>query len=166
MARAETVHLAKRVLVVDVELTENRTQITGLVAAETPELPEDAGPWVRSPPPSSSRSGHTQSVPTARPPSRRSRAPPIPASSSTTLRHRLNPGGHRRLNRALNTIVLTRTRTDPQTRAYINRRLTEDTTHKEIQRCLKRAIPGDRSSASSLPSTQHLERCHQQLDTT
>ena len=34
---------------------------------------------------------------------------PIPASSGNTVRHRLNRGGDRRLNRALHTIVLVRT---------------------------------------------------------
>lgn len=55
---------------------------------------------------------------------------PIPASSGNTVRHRLN--------RALNTIVLTRMRTDPATRAYIDRRLAEGKTGKKIRRCLKR----------------------------
>lgn len=54
------------------------------------------------------------------------------------MRHRLNRGGDRRLNRALNTIVLTRMRTDPATRSYIDRRLAEGKTSKEIRRCLKR----------------------------
>ncbi len=62
----------------------------------------------------------------------------IPASSGNTIRHRLNRGGDRRLNRALNTIVLTRMRTDPSTRAHIHRRLAEGKTRKEIRRCLKR----------------------------
>jgi transposase len=39
---------------------------------------------------------------------------PIPASSGNTVRHRLNRGGDRQLNRAINTIVLTRMRTDPR----------------------------------------------------
>nr|WP_281378442.1 transposase [Gordonia humi] len=41
------------------------------------------------------------------------RACPIPASSGNAVRHCLNHGGDRRLNRALNTIVLTRMRTGP-----------------------------------------------------
>lgn len=56
------------------------------------------------------------------------------------MRHRLNRGGDRRLNRALNTIVLTRMRTAPATRAYIDRRLAEGKTAKEIRRCLKRYV--------------------------
>jgi len=37
-------------------------------------------------------------------------ASPIPASSGLTIRHRLNRGGDRQLNRALHTIVLARAR--------------------------------------------------------
>ena len=39
---------------------------------------------------------------------------PIPASSGQVIRHRLNRGGDRQLNRALHTIVLARLRDDPQ----------------------------------------------------
>jgi transposase len=65
---------------------------------------------------------------------------PIPASSGKTIRHRLNRGGDRALNRAIHTIVLTRTRNCARTRAYIDRRTTEGKTPREIQRCLKRYI--------------------------
>ena len=65
---------------------------------------------------------------------------PIPASSGNTLRHRLNRGGDRRLNRALTTIAIVRMRMDPQTRAYVERRRTEGRTTKEIMRSLKRYI--------------------------
>lgn len=56
------------------------------------------------------------------------------------MRHRLNRGGDRRLNRALNPIVLTRMRTDPDTRAYIERCLAEGKTNKEFRRCFKRYV--------------------------
>lgn len=54
--------------------------------------------------------------------------------------HRLNRGGDRRVNRALNTIVLTRMRTDPATGNYIERQLAESKTSKEIRRCPKRYV--------------------------
>lgn len=65
---------------------------------------------------------------------------PIPASSGKTIRHRLCRGGDRQLNRALHTIMLTRTRNHPATREYIDRRTAENKTPREIQRCLKRYI--------------------------
>jgi Transposase IS116/IS110/IS902 family len=76
-----------------------------------------------------------------RPCSPQSPAPaPIPASSGLTNRHSLNRGGDRQLNRALHTIVLTRSRTDPKNRAHITRRLAEGKTVRETKRCHKRII--------------------------
>lgn len=65
---------------------------------------------------------------------------PIPASSGKTIRHRLDRGGDRQLNRALHTIILARRRTDPETQAYITRRLTEGKSQREAVRCLKRYL--------------------------
>jgi transposase len=65
---------------------------------------------------------------------------PLPASSGRTIRHRLNRGGDRALNRALHTIALTRIRSCPRTRAYVARRTTEGKTTREIRRCIKRYI--------------------------
>lgn len=65
---------------------------------------------------------------------------PIPASSGSTVRHRINRGGDRRLNRALHLAVVTRMRMDPVTRAYVERRITEGRTLREIRRCLKRYL--------------------------
>src|SRR5207247_1983365 len=50
---------------------------------------------------------------------------PIPASSGKITRHRLNPGGDRQANHALWRIVLTRMRSHPATRAYVERRTKE-----------------------------------------
>jgi transposase len=65
---------------------------------------------------------------------------PIPANSGTLVRHRLDRGGDRRLNRALHTIILNRRRLDPQTQAYITRRLSEGKSEREAVRCLKRYL--------------------------
>jgi transposase len=65
---------------------------------------------------------------------------PIPASSGKVIRHRLDRGGDRRLNRALHTIVLCRRRLDPETKAYIARRLAEGKSEREAVRCLKRYL--------------------------
>jgi transposase len=67
-------------------------------------------------------------------------AAPIPASSGKTVRYRLNRSGDRQLNRALHNIALCRLRFDPATRAYAERRRTENKTDREILRCLKRYI--------------------------
>lgn len=67
-------------------------------------------------------------------------AAPIPASSGLTNRHRLNRSGDRQLNRALHTIVLSRSRTDAATQAYIARRTTGGKTIRETKRALKRSV--------------------------
>jgi len=65
---------------------------------------------------------------------------PLQASSGRTVRHRLNRGGDRALNRAIHTIALTRMRDCTRTRAYVERRRAEAKTDREIRRCLKRYI--------------------------
>jgi transposase len=67
-------------------------------------------------------------------------ASPLPASSGKTTRHRLNRGGDRSANNALWTIAMVRMRSDPRTRAYVDRRTMEGMSSKEIHRCLKRYI--------------------------
>jgi transposase len=65
---------------------------------------------------------------------------PIPASSGKVTRVRLNPGGNRRANHALWRIVITRMSSDPRTRRYVQRRLDEGLTKREIIRALKRYV--------------------------
>src|SRR6266540_3259725 len=67
-------------------------------------------------------------------------AAPIPASSGLVLRHRLDPGGDRQLNRALHTIVVSRRKHDPATSAYVERRRAEGKSVREAIRCLKRYL--------------------------
>jgi transposase len=65
---------------------------------------------------------------------------PLQASSGKTVRHRLNRGGDRSANNALWTIAMVRMRSDPRTRAYVDRRTKEGLSRKEIHRCLKRYL--------------------------
>jgi transposase len=67
-------------------------------------------------------------------------AAPLPASSGKVTRHRLNRGGNRQANHALWRVALTRMSSDPRTRIYVQRRLDEGLTKKEIMRVLKRYI--------------------------
>jgi len=80
---------------------------------------------------------------------------PLPASSGRTIRHRLNRGGDRALNRAIHTIALTRIRSCPRTRAYVQRRTLEGKTPREIRRCLKRYIARElfRTLTNTMTST-------------
>lgn len=138
--RREAVRLARRVRTLNDDLARSRSDLTELTAQDTPQLLELRGvgavvaasvliAWshpgrVRSEAAMASLAGTC----------------PIPASSGNTVRHRLNRGGDRRLNRALTTITIVRMRTDPNTRAYVARRRAEGRTTKEIMRSLKRYI--------------------------
>jgi transposase len=65
---------------------------------------------------------------------------PIEASSGRVVRHRLNRGGDRQLNRALHTIVMIRETWHEPTRRYVARRIAEGKSEREIRRCLKRTV--------------------------
>jgi len=71
---------------------------------------------------------------------RQAGAAPIPVSSGRRDRVRLNRGGDRQLNCALHRIAITRARTCPRTRAYLDRKLAEGKTKPEAYRCLKRHL--------------------------
>jgi transposase len=138
--RQEAIRLAKRIVALDGELVNNRKALDAAVEETAPELCELPGVG----------SVVAASVLTAwsHPGRVRSEAAfaalagtcPIPASSGNTLRHRLNRGGDRRLNRALTTVVIVRMRAHAPTRAYVARRRAEGRTTKEIMRTLKRYI--------------------------
>jgi transposase len=65
---------------------------------------------------------------------------PIPASSGSSQRHRLNYAGHRQANSALYRSVIVRMRFHQPTIDYVARRTTEGKTKREIIRCLKRYL--------------------------
>jgi transposase len=67
-------------------------------------------------------------------------AAPIPASSGMVVRHRLDRGGDRQLNRALHTIVVSRRKHHAPTLAYIERRLGEGKSVRDAIRSLKRYL--------------------------
>jgi transposase len=67
-------------------------------------------------------------------------AAPVEASSGQVVRHRLNRGGDRQLNRALHTIVMLRQVHHGPTRAYTSRRIAQGRSQREIRRCLKRTV--------------------------
>ena len=65
---------------------------------------------------------------------------PLQASSGRVTRHRLNRGGDRQANRALWTIVISRLASDPATQAYMERRVKEGRSKREVIRILKRYV--------------------------
>jgi hypothetical protein len=59
------------------------------------------------------------------------------ALSGKTQQHRLNRGGVRDANNALWTVTLIRLRNNARTKIYVEKRVAEGKSNKEIQRCLK-----------------------------
>jgi transposase len=155
-ARAEAVRLAKRVLELDTELHANEAQIAELVrdspAAGLLER-TGVGPITAA----------TTLVAWSHPGRIRNEAAfasiagvnPIPASSGNTTRHRLNRGGDRQLNRALNVVAMVRMLHDPETRTYVEKRRAEGKTDREIRRILKRYLA--RSIYRHLNTTANLK---------
>jgi transposase len=65
---------------------------------------------------------------------------PLDASSGNQQRHRLNPGGNRRLNAALHLIAVCQARDPGPGRRYYLRKLTQGKTPAEARRALKRRL--------------------------
>ena len=132
--------LARRIQLLDREITDHTRAITTLVRAWRPELltPCGVGPIVAAvvlcawSHPGRCRSDAAFAM--------LGGAAPIPASSGQTVRVRLNRSGDRHLNQALHVIVLTRLRYDPATRAYAQRGRVQGKTNREIRRCLVRYV--------------------------
>ena len=65
---------------------------------------------------------------------------PIPVSSGRTDRHRLDPGGNRRLNSAFYMLAIIRIRDDPRTAVYLAKQRANGKTKREAIRNLKRHL--------------------------
>ena len=141
VARSEAVRLAKHISGLDADIKANSSRITELVEiSEAAPLLQETGfgpvtaaicltAWfhqgrVRSEAAFASVAG----------------ANPVPASSGNTVRHRLNRGGDRTLNKALHMVPLSRMAFDAQTIGYVEKRQAEGRTKKEIRRCVKRYL--------------------------
>lgn len=65
---------------------------------------------------------------------------PQPASSGQTIRHRLSRGGDRQANNAIHTIAMNRSTNHAESRAYLERRISQGKTRREALRALKRHL--------------------------
>lgn len=140
-ARAEAIRLGKRILELDVELGQNMARISELVeASPAAELLQETGIGPVTAATTLVAWSHPGRVSTEAAFAAIAGVSPIPASSGNTTRHRLNRGGDRKLNRALNVIAMVRMVHDPDTRAYVDRRRAEGKTDREIRRILKRYL--------------------------
>lgn len=140
-ARAEAARLAKRVVALNEELIANHAQMTDLIrASKAAALLDETGIGPVTVAVVYTAWSHAGRVRSEAAFAALAGVNPIPASSGNTIRHRLNRGGDRRLNRALHMAVVTRMTHDPDTRAYVERRRAEGRSIKEIRRCLKRYL--------------------------
>jgi transposase len=141
IAREEAVRLARRVLEVTTQLTANQKRMTELIqqspAAPLLEMMGAGAVTVATVLTAWSHPGRVRSEAAF---ASLAGVNPLPASSGNTVRHRLNRGGDRRLNRALHTITMTRMVHDPGTRDYVAKRTQEGRSYREIRRSLKRYI--------------------------
>lgn len=140
-ARDEAVRLARRIRDLRQSLDANRARLTELIAA-TPAAPllEEVGIGAYTAAVIISAWSHPGRVSNEAAFAALAGVNPIPASSGNTTRHRLNRGGDRRLNKALHYIAITRMTRHPGTRAYLERRMTEGRTRREVRRCIKRYL--------------------------
>ena len=141
IARAEAVRLAKRIVVLDGELAENVRVVTGLLRQSPARVLLDKpgiGPVTAAVAMTAwSHDGRLHSEAAF---ASLAGVSPVPASSGNTVRHRLNRGGDRRLNKALHMAVIVRMTHDADTKAYVQRRLAEGLTKREVRRVLKRYL--------------------------
>jgi transposase len=141
IARKEATRLARHIHVLDTELTANNHELKALIQASPAAcLLDEIGIGPVNAAIIFTAWSHPGRIRTEAGFAALAGACPIPASSGNTTRHRLNRGGDRRLNSALHSIIITRSRHDPNTRDYITRRTLEGRTPKEIRRCLKRYL--------------------------
>lgn len=139
-ARAEAQRLARSVLNANDQLVENFKLLSTHVRELAPHLLDKPGIGPVSAARFLTAWSHAGRVHSEAAFAALAGASPLPASSGNTSRHRLNRGGDRHLNSALDVVARSRMQHDPQTRAYVERRTTEGKTIREIRRILKRYI--------------------------
>jgi transposase len=132
--------IARRVLQLTAEERELTRQIEALTRKLAPQLLEQPGVGPHAAAQLVLSWSHPGRIRSEAAFARLAGAAPIPASSGQTVRYRLDRSGDRKLNRAPHLILVTRKRTHPPTRAYIERRIQEGKTRREANRCLKRYL--------------------------
>lgn len=132
--------LVDRICEITEEVKRLQAEIQALVRAHRPALLEEAG---CGPLTAATLIGHAAGAERFRGEAQFARmagVAPIPVSSGKSDRHRLHRGGDRQLNRALHVIAITRSRLDPETRAYLDKKRAEGKSNREALRCLKRHL--------------------------
>jgi transposase len=132
--------IARRVLQLQTEERELARQIEALIRKLAPQLLDQPGVGPHAAAQLVLSWSHPGRIRSEAAFARLAGTAPIPASSGQTIRYRLDRSGDRKLNRALHLILVTRKRTHPPTKTYIERRIQEGKTRREATRCLKRYL--------------------------
>jgi transposase len=132
--------LARRVQALSAEARELQREIEALVGGLAPALLEQRGIGPISAAQLLISWSHRGRLHSEAAFARLAAAAPLPASSGRVVRHRLDPGGDRQLNRALHTIIVSRRKHHAPTIAYIERKTGEGKSVREAIRCLKRHL--------------------------
>lgn len=140
IARAEAIDLAKSIKVSKTRLKEIETELVDLDEKMAPGLQDQFGMGPVTVGIILAAYSHHGRVRSEAAFAALAGASPLQASSGNTKRHRLNRGGDRQLNMALDIIAKTRMRLDEKTKAYVERRTAEGLSYREIKRCLKRFL--------------------------
>jgi transposase len=157
-ARRMLRRLAKRIQMLDEEIADANQELNAILTQHAPALmavngvgPEAAGQIITTAGQNADRITSEAAL------ARLCGVAPIPASSGSTVRHRLHRGGDRDANSAIHLIVINRLRWHAPTRDYLQRRTSEGKTKKEIIRCLKRAVVRElyRALQADLQNPQH-----------
>lgn len=136
--------LARRVRALDAEIGELDAQLQPLVTAAAPALVAQLGVGIDTAGALLVAAGdNPQRLRSERSFAHLCGVAPLDASSGKQQRHRLSRSGDRQANSALWRIVFVRLSHDPNTRAYLDRRLKEGLTKREAIRCLKRYVARD-----------------------
>ncbi|MFC7849698.1 IS110 family transposase [Arthrobacter sp. NPDC057388] len=141
VARLEAVRLAKHISELDADIKTNIYQITELVEiSEAAPLLQETGFGPVTAAVCLTAWSHQGRVRSEAAFAALAGVSPIPASSGNTVRHRLNRGGDRTLNKALHMAAVSRMTFDAETVEYVEKRRAEGRTKKEVRRCVKRYL--------------------------
>jgi transposase len=147
LARAEQgtrVRIARE-LVVEIRRRTRRAaelerEIAGLVKAEAPDLLDLEGCGVLTAAKLIAETAGAGRLASDAKFARLAGVAPIPASSGSRVRHRLDRGGNRQLNCALHRIAVTQGRCHPPAREFLAKKQAEGKSRIEALRCLKRHL--------------------------
>ncbi|MEV7474190.1 IS110 family transposase [Pseudarthrobacter oxydans] len=138
--RREATRLAKQILTLQEQMAKNHKELETLVQQVQPALLNVYGIGPVLAPIILTAWSHTGRVRSEAAFAALAGTCPVPASSGSNTRFRLNRGGDRQLNKAIYTIALIRMNRDQATRDYVAKRISQGRTKKEIIRSLKRYI--------------------------